>query len=521
MKKMETEILIIGAGASGLAAAWNLSKSRFKIYCFDQGAIINNKEFSLQHKNWEQLIQKKYNHNPNIRKMTSDYPIDNKNSPIHISNFNSIGGSTILYSGHFLRFHPSDFKVKTLDNIACDWPINYQELEKYYELNEKNMKIAGLTGDKAYPKMKKFSKPVELGILGETIANGFNKLGWHWWPSYSAVATKKYKGRKKGSVSDAYNAYYKKALKNGVKFFQNHRAVKIKVDKLGNAEGAIYFDEKNNKKFCKASLIILACSAIGTPRLLLNSRNKFFPRGLANSSGMLGKNLMLHPLGYLEATFEKYLESFKGIKGNCIFSHEFYETNKKNNFKRGYTIHILRETGALNTAMSMRKFRELPFGKDFHYKYHKKYGHTVPVAIICEDFPKAHNYLKLDKKNKDSNGMPGIKIYYKLSKNTKNMMAHGLKKGSEVLRAAGAKSIRAFGPVKNTGWHIMGTAKMGNSKKNSVVNKYGQTHDIKNLMIVDSSVFPTSSGVNPGSTIFALSLKITDKIIKKPNLFFV
>ena len=133
MKKMETEILIIGAGASGLAAAWNLSKSRFKIYCFDQGAIINNKEFSSQHKNWEQLIQKQYNHNPNVRKMTSDYPIDNKNSPIHISNFNSIGGSTILYSGHFLRFHPSDFKVKTLDKVGSDWPINYNDLEKNYE----------------------------------------------------------------------------------------------------------------------------------------------------------------------------------------------------------------------------------------------------------------------------------------------------------------------------------------------------------------------------------------------------
>ena len=115
--------------------------------------------------------------------------------------------------------------------------------------------------------------------------------------------------------------------------------------------------------------------------------------------------------------------------------------------------------------------------------------------------------------------MPGIKINYKLSKNTKKMLSHGLKQCKKLLKAAGAKEVIAFGPVTNSGWHLVGTAKMGTSKKNSVVNKYGQCHDIKNLFIIDSSIFPSSSGVNIASTVQAVSLMISDHIKKNIKKF--
>ena len=134
------------------------------------------------------------------------------------------------------------------------------------------------------------------------------------------------------------------------------------------------------------------------------------------------------------------------------------------------------------------------------------------MAIICEDFPDKSNYLELDHKNKDIDGMPGIKVNYTISDNTKKMLSHGINKCKEVLKTAGAVRIRSFGPVRDTGWHIMGTARMGLNKKNSVVNPYCQTHDIENLFIIDSSIFTTSSGVNPLNTIMALSLRATDFI---------
>ena len=187
MKNNNVDILIIGAGAAGAAAAWNLSKSGYKIICLEQGPSLNYKSYSFSQTNWELLKQRKFNINPNIRKLKSDYPIDDRRSPISIANFNAVGGSTILYSGHVPRFHPSDFKTKTLDGVGEDWPFVYKDLEPFYELNDKMMNVSGLVGDPAYPPISNLKPSVPLGLAGKKIAQGFNKLGLHWWPSYISI----------------------------------------------------------------------------------------------------------------------------------------------------------------------------------------------------------------------------------------------------------------------------------------------------------------------------------------------
>jgi len=519
MKNNKVDVLIVGAGPAGAAAAWNLSKTNLNIACFEQGPNLSKKEFDEKSENYESLKLSKFNVNPNIRKLISDYPINDKKSQISVSNFNAVGGSTVLYSAHVPRFHSSDFKANSLDGVGSDWPLNYKDLKKYYELNEKMMSVAGLIGDPAYPEIKKLSPPVKLDFAGEVMAKAFNKLKWHWWPSYSGINTSKIKKRNKDSITTANNSYWPMALKNGVKLFPNHRVAKIKLDKLGKATGVIYFDEKNIERFQEASIVILACSGIGTPRLLLNSSNKSYPNGLANSSGLVGKNLMLHPLGFVEGKFKNFLSSNRGPSGCCIYSHQFYKTSLKNNFKRGYTIQVLRGAAPLETAISLNKFKELNFGKKFHDNFFENYGHKISLAIICEDLPEKQNYISLDRNSRDSNGIPGVKINYKLSENSKHMLSDGLKKGKMLMKKAQAINIKAFGPVKHTGWHIMGTAKMGLDKKTSVVNEFGQSHDVKNLVILDSSIFTTSSAVNPVATITALALKISDNIKNKSHLF--
>jgi len=142
------------------------------------------------------------------------------------------------------------------------------------------------------------------------------------------------------------------------------------------------------------------------------------------------------------------------------------------------------------------------------------------MGIIVEDLPELHNSVTLDDNLVDSNGIPAPKINYKLSENSKKMLIHGLKKGKEAMQAAGSSDNFGFGPVRNTGWHLMGTARMGTDPKNSVVNEWGRSHDVDNLFIVDSSIFVTSSGVNPVSTMQALSLYIADSMKKNlTNLF--
>ncbi len=524
------DILIVGAGASGAAAAWNLSDCGLSVLCLEQGGKINPEEYPSTKVDWEASKYRDYHVSPNVRKLKSDYPVNDRQSPIGIANFNAVGGSTILYSGHFPRLHPSDFKVKTLDGIADDWPLSYEELEPFYDLNDKMMGVSGLSGDTAYPLIENLLPPIPLGKLGETIGEGFNKLGWHMWPSYSAILTRQYMHREKcvnlgpcntgcpqGAKASVDITYWPLAKLNGVELKTHCRVREICVDKQGQATGAVYYDKEGNECFQKARLVIIACNGVGTPRLLLNSKSPQFPNGIANSSGLVGKNLMLHPLGYVEGVFEKDLESHLGPHGCCIQSQQFYETDKSRGFVRGYTMQILRGPGPLETAMSGVMRRQIPLGEGHHEAFKSIFGRTIGMGVIVEDLPEEENTVTIDPELTDAFGIPAPKINYRLGENSKRMLAFGLKKGKEVMDAAGAVKTLAFGPVRNTGWHLMGTTRMGTDPKTSVVNQFGQSHDVKNLFIVDSSVFVTSGGVNPASTLQALSLYITDYIKKQKS----
>ncbi len=511
MSKKDCDVIIVGAGASGLAAAWRLSLSKLKVIILEQGKEYNHNDYHKKKNNWELKKAKEFHFNPNIRKNIYDYPINCSNSDIDIANFNAVGGSTILYSGHFPRFHPSDFKVKTLDKVAYDWPLNYKDLEKYYNINDKITGVHGLSNDPAYPKIGGLKKYIKLGILGKQILHGFNKLKWHCWPSYSAVDVKN-----NFSVKTVNQTYLKLLDKKKVLIKKNCRVTKIITDK-DSAKGVTYLDKNNNLNYLSSKYVILACNGIGTPRLLLASKNKYFKNGLANSSGLVGKNLMLHPLGFAEGKFEKFMNSDFGPEGCCVYSHEFYETKKNNKFKRGCTLQVLRGSGPLETSIYLKKLNLLKYGKKFFNTFFSNYNHTIPIAIISEDLPSKSNFIELDKKIKDGWGQPGVKVNYKIQNNTKKILKFGINKAIKVLKASGAKNIISFAPIKHAGWHLMGTAKMGNKKNSSVVNRFGQTHDIKNLLIVDSSIFPTSGAVNPVSTIQALSLYISDNLVKNIN----
>ena len=142
------------------------------------------------------------------------------------------------------------------------------------------------------------------------------------------------------------------------------------------------------------------------------------------------------------------------------------------------------------------------------------------MVAICEDLPELHNTVTLDPILKDSNGIPAPKLDYTLSENSRKMLDYAIDRGSEVLRAAGATDIITESPIGIGGWHLMGTARMGEDPANSVVNEWGRSHDVKNLFIIDGSIFVTSAGVNPTRTIQALALYIADSMKKRlANLF--
>lgn len=524
----KVDVLIIGAGASGAAAAWRLSEAGLKVICLEQGDYVDPASYPGAKQDWEESKLGQFNASPNVRKLSADYPINDLDSPIAIANYNAVGGSTILYSGHFPRLHPSDFRVRSLDGVADDWPISYKDLEPYFCLNDKIMGISGLGGDPAYPPIDNLLPPIDIGRMGELLGKGFNKLGWHWWPAYAGIVTRHYGNREpcinvgtcntgcpQGAKSSVDITYWPIALRNGVELRTNCRVKEILVDNQGHAVGVRYFDSEGVECEINAGIIVLACNGIGTPRLLLNSRSERFPNGLANSSDMVGRNLMLHPTGYVEGIFSETLDAHLGPQGCCILSQQFYESDPARGFLRGYTMQILRAPGPLEAALAGVARREIPWGEGFYDGFTRRFLHTANLAIITEDLPDPENRVTLDPVLKDSHGIPSPKIYYRLGENTKKMLSHGLTRGRELMNASGAKKTAAFGPVRNTGWHLMGTARMGLDPSRSVVNSRGQTHDVPNLFIIDSSIFVTSGGVNPASTLQAVALLISDCIIEE------
>lgn len=518
------DVVIVGSGASGAAAAWSLSRDpSLRVVCLEQGERLDPARYPTTSVNWELSRWGSANPDPNQRANAADYPIDNTNSPISIALFNGFGGSTILYSAHFPRFHPSDFRTRSLDGVGEDWPLAYQDLEPYFSLNEEMMGVAGLVGDPAYPGYEKLLPPVPLGRMGRRLAEAFNALRWHWWPSYSAINTRSHRGRAscinlgpcntgctqgaKGSVDETY---WPRAQKQGVEVRTGCTAHRIELDHTGLAAGVLYIDRQGAAHFQPAAVVVVACNGIGTPRLLLNSRSTAFPNGLLNDRGLVGRNLMLHPLGFTEAVFDEDLDSSLGPHGCCILSQEFYESDRSRDFVRGYTMQVLRGAPPAETAVNGYMIRRLSLGRGHHRAFAASFNHTAGIAVIAEDLPEPDNRVELDADHPDGTGMPGVKVFYALGENTRRMLKHGLARSRELFEAAGARVVVSFAPVRHTGWHLMGTVRMGSDPRTSVVNQFGQAHAVDNLFIVDSSVFVTAGAVNPVATAQALTLRMCD-----------
>ena len=381
--------------------------------------------------------------------------------------------------------------------------------------------VSGLNGDPANPpRSKRPTPPLPLGKMGNTLAKGFEKLGWHWWVTDHGIISKQYKNRAAcglhgkcifgcpmGAKMTTDRTYWPLAIEKGAEIRTWSRVKEITVDRNGKAKGAIYFDKEGNLKEIKAKIVVVCCNGIGTPRLLLNSKSHLFPDGLGNTNGLVGKNFMVHPTHFINGVFDEPMDGHLGPMGSPLFSQEFYETDESRGFKRGYMLLGERTFGPLFQAQN------IPWGKDHHIEFGNIFPHLAGLTVVADDLPEETNTVTLDDKEVDSNGISAAKVTYSLSENSKKMLEHAIEKSTEVLMAAGAKDVIVPPPTNLA--HLMGTARMGTNEKNSVVDKNNKVHGVPNLYVVDGSSFTTGAGVNPTSTIMALALRAADKIWEK------
>jgi choline dehydrogenase-like flavoprotein len=521
--KDTVDVLIIGAGASGGIAAKHLAEEGFRVVVLEQGNWVSQSELPGDKPEYELQGAKQWHPDPNVRGRDEDYPLNLGSSSVeHIGMFNGVGGSTVLYASCWCRALPSDFRVRSLDGVADDWPLNYRELVPFYEAIEQDMAVSGHPGNPAYPTGYTPPLPAHpINTVGRTMAEGMNRLGWHWWPGYNSIPSRDYGhlpqcvrygvcmyGCPQGAKASADVALFPGAMKYGTRIITGARVSRVTVNERGLADGAVYLRE-GKEYFQPASVVIMAANGIGTPRLLLMSSSNLFPDGLANSSGLVGKRFMTHPFGTSVGLYEEDLNDFLGPAGEAIESMQFYETDTSRGFVRGSKWHIIpsmgRPLGMIPRWTKGEGTAEEGFwGEHFTARMKSSVGHLIEWMVMPEDLPEETNVVSLDPALTDSDGLPAPKVHYTTSENTHRLVDFNLQRSLEAHEAAGA--TRSWITSRNNpSWHNLGTAKMGNDSATSVVNRYGRTHDVPNLYVIDGSVFPTATGVNPTATICALA----------------
>jgi len=518
----DADVLIIGAGAAGAAVARSLGERGVRVVCLEQGGWFDRKDLPKAHTDWEVRGRRYWSPNPNVRRWPADYPVANYGAdPIDPYMYNAVGGSTIGFAGNYWRQAPSDFRVRTLDGVAVDWPLTYEELAPYYDRNERTLGVAGLAGDPCGPpRNPTLLPPVPLGKQGRLLVDGFERLGWYWWPTELSIATAPHDGRPAcdnrgycpfgcptGAFSTADVAYWPAALASGVQLRTGARVREITLDAGGRARAVLYYDEEGHIREQRAAVVVLCGNGIGTPRLLLLSGSSRHPHGLANSSGLVGKNLMVHIQTFAVGLFAERVEAWRGTWGGTVSTRQFYETDPARDYARGFIMSGAMGWSPLNLASQLA-----PWGPHHHEAMDERLNHEVAMYLCGEDLPEEQNRVELDWDHTDEFGMPGVKTYYSLDANSKRLGADMVQHAFQVLEAAGAISVRDFGFSPVLGWHLMGTARMGHDPATSVVDAHNRAHDVPNLFVVDGSSMPTGAGVNPTSTIQALALRCADYI---------
>lgn len=516
MSDVNGDVLIIGTGAAGSVLAGQLAGGGLKVICLDAGPYWQpSKDWASDE--WE--MRKLFWDGPRINASKNENEIGIGAS----TSGKAVGGGTIHYSMMALRLHPSDFRTKSIDGVGEDWPISYDDLAPYYDLVERELPVAGpedwpWEGKGTYPQPEH-----EVDCQAQKFLDGCDALGIK--PSVCplAMVTAYYKdpwgfkrepctnrgfcheGCKPNAKSYTLLNFIPKAKSHGATIIDRAYVTKILTDRSGRVSGAEFMRD-GARQTAEAKIVILSAFAIETPRLLLISSNGDFPQGLANSSGLVGRYLGVHSDHLVYAKFAEPVRTYRNPP-TTVITQDFYETDSANTYKRGFTIgpYAGRPIDFVNLAVRSRP--DL-WGKKL-VDFMNDYNYYMRNGIIGEVLPNKDNRVELNSE-KDEFGLPIPIVHFAYGENDNKLIEHGLRLSKEIMEAAGA--VETF-PAP-TSAHLMGTCRMGNDPKTSVVDAYGRSHDIPNLFIAGTPVFVTTGAVNPTLTAQALAARTAEFIIK-------
>ncbi len=503
----EIDFVVVGAGAGGATLACKLSEAGFSVVAFDVGPFRRpQEEFASDETTQARL----YWNDPRICAGEEPLELGSNNSG------QGVGGSTVHFTMVSLRFRPERLKARSLLGYGVDWPIDWRELWRYYEEVEQALKIAGpVTYPWGPPRGRYPYRAHPVNAPGLVLARAAEAMGIAWAPTPLATISAP-RGKAHPCVYRGFcvigcstNAkqsplvtWIPRALKAGAEIRDRCMVGKIEIGRNDRVTGILYnFNGQWRRQ--KARNVVVAGYAIETPRLLLNSACPQFPDGLANSSGLVGKNLMPQSNHAVWATMDEEIRWYKGPPCMAITEHWNY-TDEGKDFDGGY-IFLSQGPLPIEWAHSVSGKRGL-WGMALRNEM-AKYIHQAGLKIVGEVLPRELNRVELADE-KDRFGLKIARTVFSYCENDKKLFTHSLNYMRQCFEAIGGRDIWHEGGTA----HLLGTCRMGTDPKSSVTNADGRTWDIPNLWICDGSLFPTSGAVNPSLTIQALACRIGDRI---------
>ncbi|MGN7470939.1 GMC family oxidoreductase [Brevibacillus sp. SAFN-007a] len=507
------DVCIVGAGAAGGVLAYELAKAGLRVVVLEAGPFWDpqrdfaSDELAMQRLAWQET------------RLVAG------NDPLRLGHNNSgrgVGGGTVHFTGVFLRFHESDFMTKTIDGVGEDWPITYRDLAPYYDKIERDIAVSGPSHFPWGPFQGPYPYPVRepISANAQLFREGCDKLGIESVVAPLAILSAPFEGRppciNRGFCNQGCmpNAKYSglihhipKAIAEGAEVLSDCMVTEILM--AGDRVSGVLFSHNGLMHRQMARVVILAGFVVETPRLLFNSATSRFPDGLANSSGWVGKAIMPHSSHDVYGLLPEEVRLYKGTPVLALTQH-FYETDRERGFARGYTLsaHGARPVAMAGAIAAEREDQTFLWGKQLRETM-LDYNMYARITLVGEVLPHPGNAVTLSGE-KDEYGMPVPTVTFSYQENDRKLYRHAIGQMNRIMEAMGGKPEHV---VSDTA-HLMGGCRMGNDPAQSVVNEFGQSHDIPNLFIAGASTFVTSSGSNPTHTVMALAARTADKLVE-------
>jgi choline dehydrogenase-like flavoprotein len=502
------DCIVIGLGAGGAPLLARLAQAGLKVVALEAGPWHNpEKDFATDEKAQDFLFW-------------NDERLAAGADPLAMGKNNSgtgVGGSTLHYTAYTPRPLPDDLHIKRDFGQGEDWPLTYDDLAPYYEEVEQ---FIGVSGPTPYPWGPSRPKGYPLAALplnsaAQLMVRGAEKLGIKTSPAANAALSGRYyqegigwreactnrgfcqAGCSNGAKSSMDVTFIPLAVKYGADIRPNSYVTEIERNAKGEVAAVVYTQNGQSHRLACRNLFLCAGS-VETPRLLLLNE-------LALTSGQVGRNLMAHPGVQVWGTFADEVRPTKGIPGGLI-SQDTHRP-KDADFIGGY---LLQSIGVMPVTFSGQVARQRKMWGQPLRDYMRQFNHIAGINILGDCLPHADNYLELSDE-KDGRQVAKPRLHFTAQENELRMNAHAEKLMRDIWAAAGATDIWSFPRYA----HVIGTARMGLSGDDAVVDRNGRAFDVPNLYICDNSVFPSALSVNPALTIMALSLRTADKFLEQ------